>query len=85
MHKACCTPKRCYCMTNSIEYTITIPVKTTVVVEVMGNDCSSYEELLLSVKDADLKEASLHIPQEQIMRAFIQAIAENNISIKKTP
>lgn len=53
--------------------------------DVIAKDCSSYEEILMSISDVDLKEATLHVEQGEILRAFIQAIALNNITIKKTP
>ena len=72
-------------MTQTVEYSIAIPIEAKIEVDVQGPAGMTYEELLMSVTDVDLKEASLHIPQEQIVKAFIQAIAHNNISIKKTP
>ena len=63
-------------------YTIQIPLQTTIELEICGGQVMSYSEIVSQITEVDLKEASLHLPIEDINSSFINAVAQDALKIE---
>ena len=68
--------------TPQMTYTIQIPLQTTIELEVIGGQVMSYSDILAQITEVDLKEASLHLPIEDINSSFINAVAQDALKIE---
>ena len=66
---------------HQMTYQIHIPLHATIEIEIESSTEMNYGEILSHITEVDLKEASLHLPVEQITGSFIRAVAKNNLKI----
>lgn len=66
---------------HQMTYTVEIPITSMIEIEIHSPTTLSYAEILESISEVDLKEASLHLPIEDINSSFVKAVAKNKIRI----
>tara|TARA_B100001059_G_scaffold231717_1_gene268122 strand:- start:2706 stop:2915 length:210 start_codon:yes stop_codon:yes gene_type:complete len=65
-----------------LTYKISIPLNTTIEIEVDGEGPLTYEEIIRQITDVDLKEAALQVPKNDIRKSFIKALLQDAVEIE---
>ena len=63
-------------------YSVSIPLQTTIEIEIDGTNPMSFAEILSQITEIDLREAALHLPIEDINSSFIKAVARRSLKVK---
>ena len=63
-------------------YKISIPLNTTIELEVDGGGPLTYEDIIRQITDVDLKEAALQVPKNDIRKSFIRALFQDALEIE---
>lgn len=65
-----------------LTYKISIPLNTTIEVEVDGGGPLTYSDIINSITNVDLKEAALHLSTNDIYSSLIRALAKDTLTIE---